>query len=52
MELVQDPGHSTSIMGVMKMGNIVPRVRLANSHLSGDYYKIITVNPNIIIGKI
>ena len=31
---VQDPGHSTSIMGVTKMGNIVPRVGIEPTSLA------------------
>ena len=30
--VVQDPGHGTSVMGVMKMGNIVPRVEITVVH--------------------
>ena len=43
-QLVQDPGHGTSVMGVMKMGNMVLE-RFSNPHLwnSGPvcYYYII-----------
>ena len=33
-QFVQDPGHSTSVMGVMKMGNIVPRARIKPTSLT------------------
>ena len=32
--LVQDPGHGTSAMGVMKMGNIVPRAGIKPIYLA------------------
>ena len=34
MYLVQDPGHGTSVMGVMKMGNNVPSVGLEPTSLA------------------
>ena len=32
--LVQDPGHSTSVVVVMKMGNIAPRARIESTSLA------------------
>ena len=34
MQLVQDPGHSTSGIGVMRMGNSVPTVGIKSTSLA------------------
>ena len=36
MYLVQDPDHGTNVVGVMKIGNIVPRAEIKPTYLASQ----------------
>ena len=45
MQLVQDPGHGTSGVGVMKMGNMVPRAGIEPTSLA-FWASVLTISPS------